>query len=173
MNSPHETKLRKIERASVFLRAVCTALFIPVVVIALAAIVSTLAGWTAHISYSGQTFIPATMDLSGRLILAAACLVTAAVIMKALHHLRRLACNYARREIFTADSAREIRQFGISCVLWGFVKLGWSFLPLAIVGGRTTIYVNTDAVLIGAVIVGISWFAEMAAALREESDLTI
>lgn len=174
MNSSTETKLRKIERVSFILRAVCTALFIPVVIIAAAATTSVLAGWTAHIRYEGQTFVPSELALPSRLILAGAVLVSAAVMAKGLFHLRQLACNYMRREIFTIESARQIRQFGISCMLWGLVKLAWAFLPLLIPAHRLTAYsTSIDPILMGAVIVGLSWFAEMAAALREESELTI
>lgn len=174
MNSANEQKLQKIERAGFILRAVCSALYVPVAIIAAAATVSILAGWTAHISYMGQTFQPAELALPSRLLLAAVGLGTAVVLMKALYHLRRLAANYARREIFTADSSRQIRHFGISCILWGVVKLVWTFLPMLISAHRMTAYsTSIDPILIGAVIVGLSWFAEMAAALREENDLTI
>ena len=173
MNTPNEMNLRKIERASFLLRAVCTALLIPVVIIALAATGAILAGLTAHISYAGQTFIPAKMTLESRLVLAVVGLATGVVLFKGLLHLRRLAGNYMRREIFTADSAQQIRQFGITCMLWGVIKLVWAFLPLAVSAGGSVAYVTTDAIMIGAVIVGLSWFAEMAAALREENDLTV
>ena len=79
-----------------------------------------------------------------------------------------------RREIFTTDSARQIRQFGICCMLWGLVKVAWAFLPLLITAHRLSAYsTSIDPILIGAVIVGTSWIAEMAAALREENELTI
>jgi hypothetical protein len=173
MTTPHEMKLQKIERVSFLLRAICTALYVPVIVIGIAATIAILAGLTAHISYAGQTFIPAEMTPASRLLLAVVGVATAAVLFKALHHLRRLAGNYARREIFTAESARQIRQFGVTCMLWGVIKLIWAFLPLAVSTGRSLVYVTTDAIWIGAVIVGLSWFAEMAAALREENDLTV
>ncbi len=174
MNSSTEMKLQKIQRGSALFRTLCSALFIPVVVIAIAASVAIAAGLTAHIDYHGQTFIPAQMELPARLLLLATVLAAAAVVMKALYHLRCLAGNYAQRQIFTTDSARQIRQFGISCILWGLLKMVWVFLPLMTAGARAPSYgMSTDAVLIGAVIVGLSWFAEMAAALREENDLTI
>ena len=174
MNPSPDLKLRKIERVSFFVRAVCTALYIPVAVIAIAATVSILAGWSAHISYEGQTFVPSDLTLPSRLILAVVGLATAAVLVKALHHLRCLSSNYMRREIFTTDSARQIRQFGYSCMLWGVVKLVWVYLPLLIPAHRLSGYNATvDPILIGVVIVGMSWFAEMAAALREENDLTV
>lgn len=174
MNPSQEARMRKIERASLVLRGASSALFAAVIIIHVAAIVSTLAGWSAHITYGGQEFVPSELALHSRFVLAGVGVVTAVVLLKALVHVRRLASNYLRREIFTADSARQIRQFGLSCMLWGVVKLGWTFLPLVVPAHRLTGYgVTIDPMLIGAVIVGISWFAEMAAELREESELTI
>lgn len=174
MNSENEPKLLKIERTSRILRVVCTTLFVPVAVIGLAATTSTVAGWTAHIKIDGQTFVPSELALTSRLILAAVLLAAAAVTAKGLCHLRRLLGNYSRREIFTLDSARQIRHFGVTCVLWGLVKLAGAFLPLMLATpAQRTINLSGDTVLIGVVIIGISWFAEMASALREENDLTI
>jgi small-conductance mechanosensitive channel len=173
MNSSTEIQIRKIERVSRFLRAVCTALFIPIVVFGLFAIVSILAGWTAHIRFDGRTFVPSELAWPARVILATAVLAAAAVSAKSLHHLRQLMGNYARREIFTLDSARHIRQFGITCVLWGVVKLGWAFLPLLVTQVQQTVNLTGDTIVIGLVIVGLSWFAELASALREENDLTV
>lgn len=174
MNSENEMKLLKIERASRVLRTLFTVLFIPVVVIALAATTSILAGWTAHIKFDGATFVPAELPLPARLLLAAVVVATAAVIAKGLFHLRQLMGNYARREIFTLESARQIRQFGITCVLMGLVKLAGAFLPLMLPSAsHRVVNLTGDTVIIGVVIIGISWFAEMAAALREENDLTV
>jgi len=174
MNSENELKLQKIERASRLLRTLFTVLFIPVTVIAVAVTVSVLAGWTAHIKFDGQTFEPAELVLTARLFLAAIVVAMAAVMAKGLFHLRRLMGNYSRREIFTLDSARQIRQFGITCVLLGLVKLAGAFLPLMLASSaHRAVNLNADAVIIGAVVIGISWFAEMAAALREENDLTV
>jgi hypothetical protein len=104
-------------------------------------------------------------------------LLSGAAVWKALAHLRRLLDNYSRREIFTADSARQIRSFGISCMLWVIVKVAWAFVPLLVLSNRPASVVLTSDPLavgfVGAVIVVISWFAEMATTLREENDLTI
>jgi hypothetical protein len=174
MNLTPQMKLQKIQRYSALFRTLLAVLFVPVVVITLAAAVATVAGWTAHISHQGQTFIPADMSLAARLVLTAVIGASGAVMFKMLLHLRRLADNYSRREIFTTDSARQIRQFGIGCILWGLIKLVWAFLPLVISAHRLSVYsTSIDPVLIGAAIVAISWFAEMAAGLREENELTI
>jgi len=174
MTTSNETTLRKIERASSVLRAVTTAVHVPVVILGIVATVAILSGSSAHISYLGQDFVPSELLLEPRLVLAVVVVATAFVMLKALRHLRQLAGNYMRREIFTADSARQIRQFGLSCVLWGLIKLAWAFLPLLILAKHGPVYTAaSDSILMGAVIIGISWFAEMAAALREENDLTV
>lgn len=174
MNPHTELKLRRLERASVILRAVCTGLFALVVVVAVVAAVAIAAGRATSVVYYSQSFAIAELGLGSRLILAATGVVTAFVMLKALHHLRRLLGNYSRREIFTTDSARQIRQFGVSCMLWGLMKAVWAFLPLVVSTTPPSSFgLTIDSVVIGAVIVGISWFAEMATALREENDLTI
>src|SRR5688572_7210753 len=117
MNSSTEMKLQKIQRYSAVCRTICTALFVPVAVITVAASVSILAGWTAHIKFDGQTFVPSDLTVLSRVFLAAVVIAFGAVLAKGLCHLRRLLGNYARREIFTLDSARQIRQFGVTCVL--------------------------------------------------------
>lgn len=174
MNTNIEAKLRQIERASRVVRGVCTGLFIAVVTFGLAASIAALAGWATNVNLSTQSIQIVGLGLGPRIAVAALILVTAIVYLKALHHLRRLSTNYTRREVFTLDSARQIRQFGVSCILLGVMKIVWAFLPLAISAGpRVQVVVTSDTILIGVAIVGISWFAEMATALREENELTI
>lgn len=169
-----QTKLRRIERISVILRAACTGLLAVVGIVAVIAMVATIAGRVTSINSGAQSFEISGMGLRSRLILFATCGATAGVIVKALYHLRRLLDNYSRREIFTAGSARQIRQFGISCILWGMIKVTWAFLPMLISPNRPHSFgVTVDSIIIGAVIIGISWFTEMATDLREENELTI
>jgi uncharacterized membrane-anchored protein len=174
MNTQSEIKLRRIERASTLLRAVCTGLigFFGLVVVVGA--VAMVAGRITSINYNSQSFALAGRGLGSRLILAATCVATVCVILMALYHLRRLLDNYSRREIFTTSSARQIRQFGISCILWGAIKIIWAFLPLVLATNPPHSFSLTlDSMIIGAVIIGISWFTEMATELREENELTI
>lgn len=167
-------KLQKIQRYSAWGRTVCTALFIPVAVVSIAATVSVIAGWTAHIKFDGETFVPSELAVPSRLLLAGVLVACGAVMAKGLGHLRRLLGNYSRREIFTLDSARQIRQLGVTCVLWGFVKLAAALLPLMLSSpAHRNVNLTGDTVIIGLVIIGISGLAEMAAELREESELTI
>jgi hypothetical protein len=174
MNQTTETKLARIQRTSVLLRAICTALLVPVGIAAIGAIVVVAAGRATHVTFFSTSLELADLGIPQRLLLIVGLLATFAVALKGLQHLRHLLGNYGRREIFTVDSAQQIRQFGITCILWGLIKAVWVVLPFFVAKhppGLTTL--SLDTVFIGAVIVGMSWFAEMAAALREENDLTI
>jgi hypothetical protein len=174
MNSTIEMKLQKIERISKFLHGLCTSLRALVVILAVLAIVAMFAGRVTSINYFYQSYELAGLGTGSRLILAVFIAAAAAVMLKALYHLRRLLGNYSRREIFTAGSARQIRQFGISCILWGVVKIAWELLPLLLSTNPSHLFtVTPDPIVIGAVVIGISWFTEMAATLREENELTI
>lgn len=174
MNPNTETKLQKIERTSAVLRAACSGLTALVALLAVVATAAVIAGRATSINYYSQSFVIAELGLRSRLILAGVGIATAFVVLKALYHLRRLLDNYSRRQIFTEDSARQIRQFGVSCILWGGIKAVWTFLPLLISANPPRSFpLSIDSIVIGAVVVGLSWFAEMAAALREENDLTV
>lgn len=174
MKTKSEMKLARIQRISVVLRKACTALLALVGIVAGVAVIAILAGRLTSIVNGSDSFAIADLSLRSRLVLFGACVATGAVLVNALYHLRRLLDNYSRREIFTAGSAREIRQFGISCILWGVVKIIWAFLPLLLLANPPRSFSFTlDSVIIGLVILGISWFAEMAAELREENDLTV
>jgi hypothetical protein len=169
-----ETKLRRIERVSTILRAVCGALIVPTVVLTVAVVVMSFISADANLSYYGQTIPMKDLSGSGRVIVALLALASGAIGVKALWHLRRLAHNYSRREIFTADSARQLRSFGISCMLWGIAKVAWAFLPLMAFTHRgQPVHVSGDTFVLGCIIVLLSWFAEMAASIREENELTI
>src|SRR5689334_9443886 len=112
MNTQTEMKLKRIEQISVLLRAACTGLLILVGIVVGVAVVAMVAGRVTSVKNGSETFIIADLSLKSRLVLMGASLAAAAVLVKGLVHLRRLLNNYSRRQIFTADSAREIRQFG-------------------------------------------------------------
>lgn len=175
--TPLETKLRRIERTSIVLRGVCRAILVAVGFATVVAVAAALTGRLTRFETFGESVAIPDLPLRGRAIVAVVVLLTGAVAWKALAHLHRLLGNYSRREIFTADSARQIRSFGISCILWVVMKVAWAFVPALVLSNRPVSIVLTSDPLavgfVGAVIVVISWFAEMATALREENELTI
>src|SRR5258708_2176408 len=126
-NKSTEMKVRKIERTSLLLRSACTGLLIFELVVAVVATVAIFAGRLTSVNFGSQSLVIANLGQGPHLLLAAIGVATAGVMFKALYHLRRLFDNYSRREIFTTDSTRQIRQFGISCILWGVINVVWAF----------------------------------------------
>jgi DUF2975 family protein len=174
LTTHNEAKLRRIQKTSLVLRGGCTALMVIAVIITIVASVGMGSGRVSSATNFSQSIPLAELTRSGRLMVFAAAWLASAAIIKALYHLRRLLGCYSRAEIFTSDSAAQIRQFGITCVLWGAVKILWAFLPVMILSNPPhATSIQIDTIVIGGVIVAISWFADMAAELREENDLTI
>jgi uncharacterized membrane protein len=129
-------------------------------------------GGTIH-SFN-TAFVIAELSLPSRLLLLTVILLTFGVVFKCFFHLNQLLGNYSRGEIFTAKSAGLIRQLGITCVLWGVLNLGSAFLPLVISPQHPKSFESEFGfVIIGIIIIVISWFMEMAVELQEENDLTI
>ncbi|HVU16500.1 MAG TPA: DUF2975 domain-containing protein [Candidatus Didemnitutus sp.] len=173
-NPEIETKLLRIERMSGALRGVCTALLVIVGIGAVVAAAAAITGRLTAITFFGGSIPVGNVTQSGRGLIAGAVVLTGLVIGKALYHLRRLADNFSRREIFTSEAVRQIRNFGVTCMLWGVLKIAWAFVPaMTLNQPSAAVGVTMDSLVIGAVIIAISWFAEMATSLREENDLTI
>jgi hypothetical protein len=198
MKAENEKKLRNIQKVSKFLRAMCKVLLGLVAFGALVTVGLTLAGRgsislfdnTVHLQLSPLTF-------PVRLAVAVLAAVMMSVFLKGIYHLHRLFGNYGRGEIFTTDSAAQIRQLGITNLLWFGVQLLWGFAIVAISGAyptrspsfvlsdglgvvsisqgssATSFQFHSDALVVGAIIIVISWFMEMAAEMREENELTV
>lgn len=113
------------------------------------------------------------------------------------YYLIRLLRNFSHGEIFTKDSGRQLRLWGIACVLWGTMKLLFLFIPgglliypvlrgteamhRGIQGHNGDFWLNGaplsshggDLIVNGLTIVAISWFMVMAVEMREENELTV
>ena len=113
------------------------------------------------------------LTFPARLALAVATALMLAVSIKGFYHLNRLLSNYGRGDIFTAESAGQIRQLGITVLLWFGVNLLFAVTAAAIEPTPFSIQFHGDSLVIGPIIIVISWFMEMAAEMREENELTI
>lgn len=85
----------------------------------------------------------------------------------------RLLGLYARGEVFTRRSAGQVRKWGLACVAFGLVKLGYAFLPRFVANSRLAHGADAGVVTYGLIFVAISWFMDMAAEICEENELTV
>ncbi len=168
-------KLNKIRRFSTGLRVVCKCLLVLIALLFVAASVGVLAGGGVTIRSFDLLFPVAEMALPARLGLIALLALSLGVIAKGFYHLIRLFGDYSRGEIFTTRAAGQIRQLGITAILWTGVNIIWLVAArvLSAAPAPTTWQLHLDSLFIGVVVIAISWFMDAAAEMREENDLTI
>jgi uncharacterized membrane protein YciS (DUF1049 family) len=166
--------LQKIKKVSEILRTICTCLLVFVALITVVSVISLSVGVGA-VTYSN--LIPETSELmvGTRLLIAGACGLVLGALLKCFYHLRRLFGNYARGEIFTRESVGELRNFGMACLLWGVLNFVWAIsLSLTLSPHpEKSFEAHFDSLAIGAVLVAIAWFMNLAVELKEENELTI
>jgi hypothetical protein len=171
MKSETEKKLKKIKRISNILRAICKVLFALAICVFLVAMFAILAGW-GNLAFSGDSVPLAPLAPLSRLILGVIFALGMAINFKGLYHLHRLFGNYGRGDIFTTDSVAQIRHLGITALLWAGVTFLWT-LAGALALAHPNVHFDGNCLVIGPVIIVISWFMEMAAEIREENELTV
>lgn len=170
----NKTRLNKIKKISGILRNICKFLMTMIALGFLAGSVALVINRGGTIRYFNVGILIGELTLRARFIVLALTALMSGVMFKCFFHLHQLLGNYSRAEIFTAGSARQIRQLGITCMLWGGLNVLSGFLPLAMSAPAPKSFEgNFDFVGIGLIIFVISWFMEMAAELHEENELTI
>jgi hypothetical protein len=101
------------------------------------------------------------------------------IFLKLNLHLARLFDHYAEGKIFGRENVHQIQQIGITVmlfpILWILVAIAPAFIP---VDGRTALMEYDGAgplpeVLLGAIILVVSWIIDLGRELREEQDLWI
>ena len=171
MQTEIQAKLQKIKKVSIVFRVICKVLLALIAFAGLGCVVCVVFG-IGGIDYDHTIHTTAGSSLGHRLIVGVVTALTWGVLFKCFYHLHRLFGNYSRGEIFTRESVDQIRQFGIACLLWGVMGFVWG-LSLALSAHPTTFQGHIDAFGIGAIIIVIAWFMDMAVDLREENELTI
>jgi hypothetical protein len=173
MRPENEAKLRKIKRISGILRAICK-VFLVLIVLGLLAGMGALVVGRGSIGYFDVWLQVNKLTLGRRLLVLAMSTLISAVMFKCIYHLHRLFGNYSHGEIFTRESVGQLRQLGITCVLWGGMKVLWALMPLVLwrqsIAG---VHVRADSIPIGIVIIVVAWFMDMAVEMREENELTV
>ena len=174
MRPETEEKLRKIKKISKVSQVICKVMLAILACVSLAGIVGIVHGRGVTLNISGVRLPMTSLSLGARIVVAVFVVLSMGVGIKGLYHLHRLFGNYGNGNIFTTDSANQIRQLGIAALLWFFVSILWMVAALVFVDPMiTSISCRPDALIVGLVVIVISWFMEMAAEMREENELTV
>jgi hypothetical protein len=179
MKSENEARLRKIERISGFLRGICKVVLSFYVMVILVMVWGMLGG-PGHDFMGGDyvNFHIHELIARDRWIVGAMWTATGGVMFLAVFRIHQLLGNYSRGEIFTRESAWRIKQWGFACILWGVIKFLWLGVPHIVaavhrVSAAAEFYSGLGVILNGLIILGFSWFTEMAVEMREEQELTV
>src|SRR5208283_761298 len=204
MRPENEARLRKIKRISGILRMVCKVILVSSVLLFL---IMTGAWVVSAVKFHGFFWwggyndpVMFRMTAGDEIVICAYYALRWTAMFLCVFYLHRLLGNYSRGEIFTQDSSRQIRRWGLACVLWGVMSFLWIFVPGAVfthpapyssyghiadngcrdkpqqgdwrIDGRFVQPHGGGMMVNGLIIVAISWFMEMAAEIREEQELT-
>lgn len=106
-------------------------------------------------------------------------LAVLAIFLKLCFHLIRLFDHYAEGRIFGRENVHQIRQLGITVMLfpalWLLVAIAPAFIP---VDGRTALMDYDGAgplpeIVLGTIILVVAWIMDVGRELREEQDLWV
>jgi hypothetical protein len=173
MRPENQAKLKRIEKAGIVLRVICKVLMALAVLVGICGIVFVISG-VGGITYEGNlVFGSAGLPIGHRLVLGAATALTWAVLLNCLFRLHQLFGSYSRGEVFTRESVRHMRQFGIGCLLWGAMNFAWALFLALSLNPPKTFPGHADAFVLGAIVIVIAWFMDMAVDIQEENQLTI
>lgn len=175
MRPEFEKRLEKIKRLSLRFQRVCQGLFIVLVLLLVICVVGILVGGDSSVTVFELSIPLHSLLFCQRIILSLIGALGIAVPLKGLYHLDRLFGGFSRGAIFTTQSASQIRQLGVTALLWAAVNLIWIAVAFAFAGGHLphAIYYRGDSIAMGVIVIVVSWFMEMAAELQEENELTI
>ena len=178
MRPENKARLRKIERISGFLRGTCKLVLAFYVTVTLVMVWGMLGG-PGHDFMGGNyvNFRIHELTARDRCIVGGMWAATGGIMFKAVFHIHQLLGNYSRGEIFTRESASQIQQWGFAWILWGVIKLLWLGVPHLVPAAHrvpgAAEFEALGVIVNGLIIMGFSWFTEMAVEMREEQELTV
>jgi hypothetical protein len=172
MSRDNQAKLRRIKRASAAGRVTCDLVLAALGLTGIGAVVDVVSG-IGGVKLLHWFFSTAGLGLGHRLILGAITAATWGILFAGFFHLRRLFADFARGEIFTRHAVRQLRWFGIACLLWCVMHFVWMASLAMSSHPIRTFPASADGFGTGIVVIVIAWFMDMAVDLREENELTI
>jgi|SRR5579883_1628897 len=170
-----EKRLAAIRRFSLIFKWVCQGLFVLLTLLLVICVVGIIAGGDVSVTAFDISLPVRSLVLRQRILLAIIGALGLSVPLKGLYHLVRLFRDFAKDKFFTSDSAGQIRQLGVTALLWAAANFVWIAVAFAFADRHLprVIYFHADSIVIGATVIVVSWFMEMAAEMREENELTI
>jgi len=180
MNPELQARMHRIQKVSVVVSGICKVLMGLAFISFLVGVVVIFSGLdNGSFRLEGIEIRANQLTVGGRVILAIFAGFAGIVLFKGLYHLSRLFGNYSRGEIFTKDSVAQLMRLGFVALLAAGVKI--SAFPVAVIlilthkpdMAAVSLTVPFTSLIIGGLVILISWIMDTGRLLREENELTI
>lgn len=142
---------------------------------------------TRSVDFNGVVYVGEEITVLVKIVIAFGLLLAVAIALKVLHHLASLFGHYARGQIFTSESVRQIRKTGKGLF---YALFAWLYALIANFVLKTTapsvsgVEVEQATwgfqlsgpftlAIAGTIIVMVSWIMDVGRELREDQDLTV
>jgi len=173
-------RLGKIRTLSRFGHVACIALMILVCLIACLLVVGSFAFPDATCDFGAGPQKCGELSAGARGLALALLVAGAALGLKGLYHLSQLFTNYARGDIFTRESVRQIKRIGSTALIFGAFEIAVLIATWVLAGFQQITWpehrpipLPFGAFVSGALIMLVAWVMELGTELREETELTI
>jgi hypothetical protein len=180
MNPELQARMRRIQKVSGVINEICKYLMGFAFILFLVGVVVIFSGMDRGLIRPEGIEIHANqLTVGGRIILALFAGFYGTVLFKGLYHLGRLFGNYSRGEIFTKDSVAQIMRLGFVALLAAGLKI--SAFPVAVIlilthkpyMASVSLTIPFTQLIVGGLVILISWIMDTGRLLREENELTI
>ena len=184
MNPRTEARLEKVKRTSASARRACFLLMV-LVVLMTGVMALTTVGLPESMTCKGAevSSVPRPCsDLAPQVVAFAyvALVGVVALVLAALYRFARLFGNYARGEIFTRASVRELQWVGYIAVAHAAFQ-GVLFIAALVLAANGAVEspaslgsdVPFGPILVAVLVLLLSWIMDVGAEIREENELTV
>lgn len=189
MSPESEAKLAQVRKYSASLRSLFSFLQFVVVIGGCISVLLLLltSGEDTGVAIGDMVFRGDELTPTVRILGVFTVLIGFGIAVKLVRHLRNLFSLYAEGRIFTGENVAQIRQIGISILLFGSIWV-WTIAARLVLfaldhpipqyeAGREAIGLTVNlplaTVVGGIIVIVISWIMDVGRELREEQDLTV
>ena len=183
MNPHVEARLAQVMRTGRIGHRLCVVAMAIVALAAVAIVVlALLFPDNQTCDFNGVRFQCSELSAAAKAFVFMSMVVGIALLLVGLYRLSRLFQHYARGEIFTRESVREIRGLGYLALANAIVQVVVLVATLVLIGTQqVSLPDNTQlhlqmpfgALITAALILLVSWVMDVGTELREESELTV
>ena len=177
MNVHNRERLKRVQRYGVSLRRLSKFLFALAAFSGAATVLLLVFGERENTSllFGGIEYPADTVPLQAVAIAIATVVLGVGLLLKLFFHMIRLFDLYSLGVIFAVENVRQLRQIGVTVLLFGILWFFQLLAQLMLPAGVREINLGRlfSILILGSVIVFFSWVMDVGRELREDHDLVV